>query len=163
MTLIWEGIKKWLAVNNFLKFKGVLNRAFTALSAQVKYIHYIWAKTFLRGKVTKFWLGAKNFSQQKLLLDEIFPDKVHLTFMKFLNKSPTPFPSQTKKTPYPLPPINIGIRPRNSWLIISTSLPHLCKISRPYLVQVPNYWTWTKSIPQKIGFSGEILIKLRLW
>ena len=33
-TLIWEDIKNWLAVNNFFKFKGVLNRAFTAQSAK---------------------------------------------------------------------------------------------------------------------------------
>ena len=32
------------------------------------------------------------------------------------------------------------------------SLPHCCKISRPYLVQVPNYWMWTKTIPQRNCF-----------
>ena len=34
----------------------------------------------------KYRLGAKNFPQRKLFPDEIFPDKVHLTFMKVLNK-----------------------------------------------------------------------------
>ena len=34
----------------------------------------------------KYWLGNKNFPQRKLFPDEIFPDKVHLTFMKVLNK-----------------------------------------------------------------------------
>ena len=29
-------------------------------------------------------------------------------------------------------------------------LPHWCKISRPHLMLVPSYWTWTKSTPQKI-------------
>ena len=28
-------------------------------------------------------------------------------------------------------------------------MPHWCKISSPYLVLVPNYWTWTKTTPQK--------------
>ena len=34
----------------------------------------------------KYWLGNKNFPQRKLFPDEISPDKVHLTFMKVLNK-----------------------------------------------------------------------------
>ena len=43
-------------------------------------------------------------------------------------------------------------------------LSHWCKIWRPYyLVSVLNYWTWTNSTPQKIGFSGQLLIKLKLW
>ena len=75
--LILQRIKKWLAVDNFLKFKGVLNRAFNALSASVKYIHYIWEKTFRRGKATKDWLGDKNLPQLKLFPDEIFPNKVY--------------------------------------------------------------------------------------
>ena len=86
-----RGHKKWLAVNNFLKSRGVLNRAFTALSPWVKYIHYIWGKTFRRGKVTKYWLGDKNFHQRKLLPDEIFRDKVYLTFMKVLKRPPYQF------------------------------------------------------------------------
>ena len=28
-------------------------------------------------------------------------------------------------------------------------MPHLCKISSLHLVPVPNYWTWTKTTPQK--------------
>ena len=28
---------------------------------------------------------------------------------------------------------------------------------------VPNYWTWSKIAPQKSDFSGQILMKLRLW
>ena len=31
------------------------------------------------------------------------------------------------------------------------------------LVPVPDYWTWTKTTPQKNDFSGQILLKLRLW
>ena len=38
----------------------------------------------------KYWLGDKNFPQRKLLLNEIFPYKVYLTFMKVLNKSGPP-------------------------------------------------------------------------
>ena len=28
-------------------------------------------------------------------------------------------------------------------------MPHTCKIPKSYLVPVPNYWTWTKTNPQK--------------
>ena len=58
---------------------------------------------------------------------------------------------------------NVGNSPKTLWLFFWIPLIQLCKISRPYLVQLPNYWTWTRSSPPKIGFSGQILIKLRLW
>ena len=53
--------------------------------------------------------------------------------------------------------------PQNFLTFSLTLFPHLCKFSRQYLVQVTNYWTWTKTTPQKIGFSGQILVLLRLW
>ena len=33
-------------------------------------------KNFCRRKMTKFWLGEENFPRQKILANEIFPDKV---------------------------------------------------------------------------------------
>ena len=48
---------------------------------------------------------------------------------------------------------NVGIRLQDSF--------GTCKIWRPCLMPVPNYWTWTKSFLQKNSFSGQILIKLR--
>ena len=39
-----------------------------------------------------------------------------------------------------------------AWLLFFTLLSHLCKISWPDLVPVPNYWTWTKPTPQKKCF-----------
>ena len=50
----------------------------------------------------------------------------------------------------------VGISPRN---VLALVLPHCCKISRPYLAPVPNYWTWTKSTPQKNWFSSSNLYK----
>ena len=41
------------------------------------------------------------------------------------------------------------LSPKTFWLLVSTPLSHLCKISRSYLVTVSNYWTWTRSAPQK--------------
>ena len=38
---------------------------------------------------------------------------------------------------------------RTFWLSLLNLLPHCCKTSRPYLVPVPNYWTWTKTTFQK--------------
>ena len=40
-------------------------------------------------------------------------------------------------------------------------MPHWCKTSRAYLVPVQNYWAWTKTTPQKRGFSGQILMPKR--
>ena len=45
-------------------------------------------------------------------------------------------------------------------LLILTLLPNCCEISRPYLVPVPNYWTWLPL--KKINFSGQIPIKSKL-
>ena len=45
----------------------------------------------------------------------------------------------------------VGNRPRN-WILFLSLLPLLCKISSSYLVPVPNYWTWTKTTPQKKRF-----------
>ena len=38
------------------------------------------------------------------------------------------------------------------WFLVLTLFPHWCKISSSYLMSVPNYWTWTKTTPQKKWF-----------
>ena len=63
----------------------------------------------------------------------------------------------------PVTSINVKITLKTCWLLLLTLLPHWCKLSRPYLVPVPNYWTWIKANTEKSVFSGQILIKLRLW
>ena len=72
-----------------------------------------------------------------------------------------------KKAPYQFFPetsTNVGISPpKTLWVLVSTLLPHCCKISSSYLVPDRNYWTWAKTTPQKSVFSGQILIKLGLW
>ena len=35
------------------------------------------------------------------------------------------------------------------WILVFSLLTHWSQISRSYLVRVPNYWTWTKTTPQK--------------
>ena len=63
----------------------------------------------------------------------------------------------------PVTSTNVGISPQNFLTFSFNPLIDCCKISSLYLVPVPNYWTWTKTTPQKSDFSGQILIKLRLW
>ena len=46
---------------------------------------------------------------------------------------------------------NVGISPQ-IFLTLLTLLPHWCKISNSYLMPVPNYWSWTKTTPQKKQF-----------
>ena len=49
-----------------------------------------------------------------------------------------------KKSPYKFFPCNFYKRTNQHqeifWLLVLTLLPHWCKISRLYLVSVPNYW-----------------------
>ena len=52
---------------------------------------------------------------------------------------------------------NVGISPKTFWLLVLTLLPHWYKISSSYLVPVPNYWTWTKTNPQKSSFIADII------
>ena len=42
-----------------------------------------------------------------------------------------------------------------------TIFPNCCKISRLYLVLIPNCWTWIKITPQINVLIGQIIIKLR--
>ena len=66
-----------------------------------------------------------------------------------------PIHDRGKRPTTSFPPVtstNFGFSRKNFWLLVSTLLPHWPKISRPYLVSVPNYWTWTKSTPQKNWF-----------
>ena len=58
---------------------------------------------------------------------------------------------------------NVRTSPENLRLLVLNILPHWCKISSLYLVPIPNYWTWTKTTPQKSDCSGQILLKLSLW
>ena len=56
-------------------------------------------------------------------------------------KAPTTWFSSVTST-------NVGVSPKTFWLLASTLLLHWCKISRPYLVPVPNHWTWIKTTLQ---------------
>ena len=47
-------------------------------------------------------------------------------------------------------------------LLVLTFLPKWHKISSSYQVPVPNYWTWTKTTPQKKQFLWSNLYKIEL-
>ena len=65
--------------------------------------------------------------------------------------------------PSPPPPLPAPTNFQLVFFLVLILLPHWCKISKPYLVPLLNYWTWTKITPQKSCFLGQILIKLRFW
>ena len=96
-------------------------------------------------------------------LQAIFPYSLILTLFRMwwglarwqLKDPPNSFSSVTSA--------NVAASPKTFWLLVLTLLPHWCKISSSYLVPVPNYSTYTKTTPQKSGFFGQVLIKLRLW
>ena len=52
--------------------------------------------------------------------------------------------------------------PNTFWLLVLTLLLPWCKISSSYLVSVPNYWTWTKTTPQKKRFFWPNPYKLEV-
>ena len=62
--------------------------------------------------------------------------------------------SPTSFSPVTLPTQKLAYK--TLWLLILTLFPHWCKISRPYLVLLPNYWTWTKTTPQKKKKKKEV-------
>ena len=55
---------------------------------------------------------------------------------------------------------NEGNSPKNFLTFCFKHFAWECNISRPYLVLVPIYWTWTKSIPQKKLFFWSNSYKL---
>ena len=57
----------------------------------------------------------------------------------------------------------LELTPKTFWLLVLTHLPHCCDISRPYLVPVLIIELEPRTPFKKSGFSGQILIKLRLW
>ena len=67
-----------------------------------------------------------------------------------------------KKAPIPVFPLEhlptYELFPKTFWLLVFMLLLHCCEILRPYLVPVSNYWTWTTSTAQKIGFSSQIFM-----
>ena len=62
----------------------------------------------------------------------------------------------SKKVPLPffphVTPTNVLINPKNFLTFSFNPFPRWCKISGPYIVAVPNYWTWAKTKPLKKCF-----------
>ena len=77
----------------------------------------------------KYWLGDENFPQRKIFI-----------FMRVLNIFGPP-PKRPPTSFFAVTPTNVEIRATNFLTFSFKFLPHLCKISRPYLVLVPNYRT----------------------
>ena len=94
-----------------------------------------------------FWIRAS-----KILLN------VH--FLKVFSFSPTQ-DGGTKSPSLQFSPCNFYKR-RTFWLLVLTLLPDRCKISRSYLVPVPNYLTWTKTTPQKKYFFWSNPYKIKV-
>ena len=77
-------------------------------------------------------------------------------FLCFFSKSLALFRMGEEGSKRPSLPVFILQLPRTYelahktfWILVLTLLPHCCKIWSPYVVPVPNYWTWTKATLQK--------------
>ena len=62
----------------------------------------------------------------------------------------------------PVISIIVGLAHKTFWLVFITLLIDWCKISSLYLVPVPNYWTWTKTAPEKKRFFWSNPYKIEL-
>ena len=62
----------------------------------------------------------------------------------------------------PVTSANVRLVPKTFWLLVLTLLTDWCKIPSLYLAPVPNYWTWTKTIPQKKQFFWSIPYKIEV-
>ena len=86
--------------------------------------------------------------------------------LKFLEEILTLFRMEGAKSPptsfSTVTSLNVRIIPKTFWLLVLILLPHRCKILSPYLVPVPNYWTWTKTTPQKKWFFWSNPYKIEL-
>ena len=54
------------------------------------------------------------------------------------------------------------LAPKTLWLLVLILLSQWCKMSRPYLVPVANYWTSTNSAPQKAWFFWSTPYKIEV-
>ena len=77
-----------------------------------------------------------------------------LTLFRMWGNPPPPLPVFLLS---PVTSANVGIRPQN-FLLVS----YWCKISGSDLLPVPNYWTWTKTAPQKKWFFWSDLYKIEV-
>ena len=82
-----------------------------------------------------------------------------LTQFRMEDDQKGPLPSSSFS---PVSSTNGGLASKTSWLLVLTVLSHWRKISRPYLVPVPNYWTPTNSTPQKHGFFWSNSYKINV-
>ena len=60
---------------------------------------------------------------------------------------------------FPSTSTNVGVSPKNfmTFSCFNPTLSHWYKVSRPCLVPIPNYWTWTKRTPEKLVFFTKSL------
>ena len=60
---------------------------------------------------------------------------------------------------FPSTSTNVGVSPKNFMTVscFNPTLSHWYKVSRPCLVPIPSYWTWTKRTPEKLGFFMKSL------
>ena len=112
---------------------------------------------------TSLWEKLEQVAQLNHTLQQTFKRKInqHHPGIQDRGHQKDPF--------YQFSPCNfyktLELAPRSFWLLFSTLLARWRKISSPYLqvpFQVPNYWTWNKTAPQKNLSFYQIHIKLKL-
>ena len=138
----------------------ILHSKHSYFSTYFKWVVFVISRLLLLC-ITFFYL----FYTQKILRDYLVPE---LHASKMLNVENTILLSRIniltlfrmgrgdKKVPLPVLtlylPQTYKLAPKTFKRLVLTLLTHWCKIPRPYLVPLPNYWTWTKTTLQKNWF-----------
>ena len=133
-------------LHSFIYFKGCYIHRWWFLQKNISHI-LLWLSVFTRTEKYVFGIKEQKSSLKSSLTYSGWGRGQKAASLKDFSL----LPLQTE-----------GFATKTVWLLVLTLLLHWCKISRLYLVPVPNYWTWTNTAPQKRVFSGQIFIKSTL-
>ena len=149
----WE-LNDWMQIIFFQEIKQIWNN-----------ISVVYLKTYTKkAKTSKFYIEITYFFQLSFFSNlDVTSKSIHNRVISFgifdVIKSPLTLSRMgggQKGPPTSFSPVtstNVKkLTPKTFWLLDLTLLTDWCKISSSYLIPVPNYWPWTKTIPQKRRF-----------
>ena len=102
--------------------------------------------------------GVQEVIKGRNLRMKLFRTEYNLTLFRMRGGSAIRPPT----TSSPVTFAKVGISPKNFWLLISTLLTHLCKISRPYVSASPKLLNLNQEHPSKNVFFWSNPYKIEI-